>query len=240
MKRGSTMLFVSYLRLSKKLLLQNQYGIDGQRQKINQYLSGLGGENIIIHEFIEYETGSSKRKCPQLKAALQKCKDTGATLITWKIDRLGRNLNQITEILDSGVPFIASETPSLDKFGLQILGAVAEKELEDISNRIRSALHVAKASGVKLGADSEQAKKLANLSAKSRRKQADEFAMGIYNKIQKIEKHSTKKYNNTQMADALNRRRIFTRNGCLWYSHQIARVKSRAKHLLNPGEHHDR
>lgn len=230
------MLFVSYLRLSKKLNLQNQYGIDGQRQKINQYISGLGGENIIIHEFIEYETGSSKRKCPQLKEAIQKCKETGATLITWKLDRLSRNLNQITEILDSGVPFIASETPSLDKFGLQILGAVAEKELEDISNRIRSALNVAKASGVKLGADSARAKELSKLAAKERRKQADEFALGIYNKIRKIEKHSSKDYNNTQMADALNRRRVFTRKGCLWYSHQIARVKSRAKHLLEKGE----
>lgn len=232
------MLFVSYLRLSKKLLLQNQYGIEGQRQKINQYLSGLGGENIIIHEFIEYETGSSKRKCPQLKAALQKCKETGATLITWKIDRLGRNLNQITEILDSGVPFIASETPSLDKFGLQILGAVAEKELEDISNRIRSALQVAKKSGVKLGANKEQAKELAKLSAKARRKQADDFALEIFEKIEKIEKHSTKKYNNSQLADALNRRRVFTRKGCLWYSHQIARVKSRARNLLKTGEQH--
>ena len=91
---------------------------------------------------------------------------------------------------------------------------------------------------MKLGADSEQAKKLARLSAKSRRQQADEFALEIYRKIEKIEKHSTKKHNNTQMADALNRRRVFTRNGCLWYSHQIARVKSRARNLLKTGDNH--
>ena len=229
------MLFVSYLRLSKKLKGQNQWGIEGQRQKINQYISGLGGENIIIHEFVEYETGSAKRKCPELKAALQKCKETGATLITWKIDRLGRNINQITEILDSGVPFIASETPSLDKFGLQILGAVAQKELDDMSHRIRSALQVAKQSGVKLGCDRERALKMAKKSAQSRRKEADAFALEIYNKIKKIERHSNKEYNNCQLADALNRRRIFTRKGSMWYSNQIARIKSRASRLLENG-----
>ena len=223
------MLFVSYLRLSKNLANQKQYGISSQRDAISVYVNSLSGSNSIIGERVEYETGSSKRKCPQLLEALALCKETGATLITWKIDRLGRNLNQITSILDSGVPFVASSTPSLDKFGLQILGAMAERELDEISNRIKASLKVAKASGVKLGADKRRAKAMAKRSVSARREGADKFALEIINKIKQIQKHSGKKYNNTQLADKLNRSRIFTRSGCLWYSHQVARIKARAK-----------
>jgi DNA invertase Pin-like site-specific DNA recombinase len=223
------MLYVSYLRLSKNLGTENQYGIEGQRRAINQYLSS--GEHTILQEFIEYETGGKNRKCPQLNKALQACKESKATLICFKIDRLGRNLNQITRILDSGVPFIAAATPSLDKFGLQILGAVAEKELDDISFRIKHALAVAKSKGVKLGADKARAKQMARKSAESRRSDADMFALEIAAIINKIRKHSTKEYNNSQLADALNRRRVFTRRGSMWYSHQIARVLHRVKAL---------
>jgi len=221
-------LFVSYLRLSKNLAHQKQYGISSQRDGISQYINSLSGSNSIIGERVEYETGSSKRKCPKLLDALALCKETGATLITWKIDRLGRNLNQITSILDSGVPFVASSTPSLDKFGLQILGAMAERELDEISARIKASLKVVKASGVKLGADKKRATAMAKKSVASRRREADKFAAKIISKIDMIEKHSGKTYNNTQLADKLNRSRIFTRTGCLWYSHQVARIKSRA------------
>ena len=221
------MKYISYLRLSKKLDNQTQYGIQSQRGAISRYL--LGKEHTIVGEYIEYETGGAKRKCPELNKALKQCKSDGAILITWKIDRLGRNLNQITTILDSDVPFVAAATPDLDKFGLQILGCVAEKELSDISHRIKAALLVAKSNGVKLGADKARAKQMAMKSAETRRNDADKFALEIFNHISKIQKHSSKTYNNSQLADALNRRRVLTRRGKMWYSHQIARVVHRAK-----------
>jgi len=134
------MCFVSYLRLSKQLDGKNQYGIEAQRQSIAKYIASLSGSPSIIGEFVEYETGSRKRRCPQLKQAIRMCEDSGATLLIMKVDRLGRNLHQITSILESNIDFVAVETPNLDRFGLHILGAVAEKELEDISSRITRAL----------------------------------------------------------------------------------------------------
>ena len=229
------MLFVSYLRLSKQLNDRNQYGIDGQRKAIGDYVANNCSTGLISKEFIEFETGSRKRKCPQLKKAIETCRNTGATLLTWKIDRLGRNLHQITRILESDINFIAVSTPNLDRFGLQILGALAEKELEDISTRIKSALYIAKQNGVKLGADKTRAKAMSKKSVAVRKKAADEFAIEIWGVIEDIKKKSRGELNSSTIADKLNRLRIFTSNGSFWYPTQVIRVEKRIRKLQREG-----
>jgi len=225
------MCFVSYLRLSKQLAGKNQYGIEAQRQSIEKYIASLTGSPSIIGEFVEYETGSRKRKCPQLKQAIRMCEDSGATLLIMKVDRLGRNLHQITSILESSIDFVAVETPNLDRFGLHILGAVAEKELEDISNRITRALKVCKQKGVRLGATRERAKKMSAKASYLRQKEADEWAISIWKEIEIVETKSRGRINDTIIADKLNRKRVFTREGKLWYSVQVGRIRKRITRL---------
>tara|TARA_R110002110_G_scaffold298433_1_gene512828 strand:+ start:391 stop:792 length:402 start_codon:yes stop_codon:yes gene_type:complete len=115
------------------------------------------------------------------------------------------------------------------EFFLSLVESIATIEREKISDRTKHALAAAKSSGVKLGADKERALTMSKKSAQVRRHAADMFALGIFKEISKIKKHSSKAYNNSQMADALNRRHILTSRGKLWYSHQVARVLSRAK-----------
>jgi len=227
--------FIAYLRLSKQLTNSTQYGMTSQKEIIERFVASNYPNSKITEFFIEWETGSKKRKAVELNKALEKCSTTNSKLVVARIDRLGRDLHQITAILNSGVEFIAVETPNLDRFGLHILGAVAEKELTLISERIKKALAVCKANGVKLGADTQRAKEMSKKSVATRVKQADEFAVNAYKQIANFRNSSRTKLNNSQLADRMNRARHFTRNGCLWNSTQIARVLKRVEKLQMEG-----
>lgn len=227
--------FIAYLRLSKQLTNSTQYGMTSQREMIERFVASNYPNSQITDFFIEWETGSKKRKAVELNKALEACSQSGSKLIVARLDRLGRDLQQITSILNSGVEFVAVETPTMDRFGLHILGAVAEKELTLISERITKALAVCKAKGVKLGATPERARDMSKKSVEVRVKQADEFALTAYNKIINFRGNGKTKLNNSQLADRMNRARHFTRNGCLWNSVQIARVLKRVEKLQLEG-----
>ena len=56
-----------------------------------------------------------------------------------------------SQILESGVEFVAVDNPHANKLTVHILAAVAQHELELIAQRTRDALQAAKARGKKLG-----------------------------------------------------------------------------------------
>ena len=81
-------------------------------------------------------------------------------LVTWKLDRLGRNLKHLIIFLDDlqalGVAFVSlgegiDATTPAGKLQMHILGAIAEFERGRIVERVRAGLARAKAQGTKLG-----------------------------------------------------------------------------------------
>jgi len=86
-----------------------------------------------------------------LQKARAACRKHKSKLIIAKLDRLSRNLNFITSVMESGVEFVAVDNPHANKLTIHILAAVAEHEREAISERTKAALAAAKRRGVKLG-----------------------------------------------------------------------------------------
>jgi len=138
---------VSYDRVSTKSQSE-RHGLDAQRTIRAEYAAR--NNLVVIKEFVEVESGSNKER-PVLKEALNYCELTGCRLITARLDRLSRSLSFLGAILDSGVEIIICDFPNASRFVLNVLGCVAEYELERIRERTKNGLKAAKAKGVQLG-----------------------------------------------------------------------------------------
>ena len=139
--------YISYLRVSTEKQGEIGLGIQAQRDAVKRTF----GEPAT--EFVEVESGGKNNR-PKLKEAIAQCKAIGATLVIAKIDRLSRNVAFIANLMESGIQFKAADLPNLDHLTVHILAAVAQKERELISARVKAALTVLKKNGVKLGSPS--------------------------------------------------------------------------------------
>lgn len=172
--------FVSYIRVSTAKQGASGLGLDAQKEAISRYLNGGNWE--LLAEFVEIESGKKDGR-PELLKALQHCKNTGATLVIAKLDRLSRDLHFISSLQKAGVEFVACDMPSANKFTIHIFAALAEHEREMISQRTRSALAALKARGVQLGRPENltraAAEKGAVNASAARTAKADEFAAQV-------------------------------------------------------------
>lgn len=117
-------------------------------------LEAAGCERI----YQEKITGKTRQR-PELDACLNALRE-GDTLLVWRLDRLGRSLKDLVEIVTSleerGVGF-RSLTESIDttntsgKLIFHIFGALAEFERNLISDRTKAGLAAARARGRKGG-----------------------------------------------------------------------------------------
>src|SRR6185437_10968298 len=144
--------FVSYYRVSTQAQGRSGLGLEAQRSAVEHYLRCRDGK--LIREFTEIETGkgaNALERRPELRAALDLCRKQGAILVIAKLDRLARNVNFVTGLIESGVDFVAADMPHATKVMIQIHAVMAENERDQISARTKAALAAAKARGVKLG-----------------------------------------------------------------------------------------
>lgn len=140
--------FIAYLRVSTDKQGRSGLGIEAQRKAVSDYLNG--GNWQLLAEYVEIESGKRNDR-PQLLAALMHAKATGATIVIAKLDRLARNVAFISNLMESGVEFVAVDMPMANRLTVHVLAAVAEHEREMISQRTKVALAAAKARGTKLG-----------------------------------------------------------------------------------------
>jgi DNA invertase Pin-like site-specific DNA recombinase len=140
--------YVAYLRVSTEGQGRSGLGLEAQRAAVEAHAATTGGR--IVSEFVEVESGRRKDR-PQLAAALAACRTTRATLVIAKLDRLARNVAFVSNLMESGVEFVAADMPAVNRLTVHILAAVAEEEARMISARTRAALAAAKARGVRLG-----------------------------------------------------------------------------------------
>lgn len=174
--------FISYLRVSTDRQGKSGLGLEAQQEAIRGYLRGIHP----LKEFTEVESGKRADR-PQLLEALDACQSMGATLVIAKLDRLARNVAFISNLMESGVDFVACDFPQANRLTIHILAAVAEHEREMISVRTKEALKAAKARGVKLGTPknlTEEATKRGRIEAEKVRKgKADAFARKRFKEI---------------------------------------------------------
>jgi DNA invertase Pin-like site-specific DNA recombinase len=123
-------------------------GIEAQQSAVRAYLDG--GRWQLIGEYNEIESGKLNDR-PQLAAAIEQCKLTGATLVIAKLDRLSRDACFLLGLEKTGLDFVAADMPNANRLTVGIMAVIAQEERRMISERTKVALVAAKARGTQLG-----------------------------------------------------------------------------------------
>jgi DNA invertase Pin-like site-specific DNA recombinase len=139
--------YIAYLRVSTQKQGQGGLGMEAQQEAIKRFIRD---GDTLAGMFVEVESGRDCER-PQLTAAMEACRRTGARLLIAKLDRLARSVRFISTLMESEVKFTACDMPDADPFRLHIEAAIAEEEARKISARTKAALAAAKARGVRLG-----------------------------------------------------------------------------------------
>ena len=142
---------VTYLRVSTQLQGLDGFGIAAQRDAVERFSRAFGC--IIVSEYAEVETCRKDhlRNRPQLVLAVAHARRSKALLVIARFDRLARSVLVTSQLLESGVEFVACDNPHANRLTIHILAAMAEHEGHLISERTKAGLAVAKARGVKFG-----------------------------------------------------------------------------------------
>lgn len=227
------MKYVLYTRVSTDKQGIKGLGMQAQEEVINDFLKTQENPEVI-GTYAEAETGTKKRKRPQLHQALDLCKQQNATLLIANLSRLSRNVHFISGLVESKVNFVALDLPSCDKHMLFFLATLAEWEADTISKRTKAALDQLKKRGVKLG---PKFKKLtAEISAPHREEWnskekalAFDFAEKIYPTIKFFK---DKGYSNQRVAQELNAKNYPTYTGKgQWHTTTVQRCVARVQKI---------
>jgi DNA invertase Pin-like site-specific DNA recombinase len=221
--------FVAYYRVSTKMQGASGLGLDAQRAAVERHVAAVGGR-LVGEPFVEVESGR-KNDRPQLAAALAACRKHRAVLVVAKLDRLARNVAFISNLMDSGIEFVAADMPQVTRLTAHILSAVAEEEARMISARTKAALAAAKARGKKLGGYRENAgdvrphaKQGGTASGAVRREKAEARAADLAPVVEELRAAGD---TFRKIAEGLNARGIRAARGGEWSAIQVSRLLSR-------------
>lgn len=129
--------YIVYYRASTEKQ-RDGLGLDAQKQAITKFLENYGGNVIDTVEEI-VSGGSLDRK--GFDKALMLSKNTGATLLVHRIDRLSRSGFMTIALLEQEkVNFIEADAPNDSAFSKNIKFLVAKEEKEKIQSRVKGAL----------------------------------------------------------------------------------------------------
>lgn len=231
---GESRSFVAYLRVSTDKQSRSGLGLDAQQAAINAFLRQ--GDRLLTPPFVEVESGRNSDR-PQLAAAMERCRRTGATLLIAKLDRLSRDAHFLLGLQKAGVDFIAADMPTANRLTVGIMALVAEEEARAISARTKAALAAAKARGKKLGGDRgyrpaspPDAKAGGQASAAARGQAADRAAFRIAAAIEEAQQAGAVSLR--QIAAALTERGVPTPSGeGAWTATAVRRVIARAERI---------
>lgn len=138
--------FVSWRRVSTKMQGRSGLGLEAQSDIINHFIEIEKGE--LVQDFCEVYTGKDLAGCTELRKAIAKVKEIGATLIIAKTDRFRNTIEALqilNEVGENNIMFC--DLPKTDKFMLTLFFALAEREALIISIRTKQALKAKKEKG---------------------------------------------------------------------------------------------
>jgi DNA invertase Pin-like site-specific DNA recombinase len=211
--------FIAYYRVSTARQGRSGLGLEAQRAAVTNYLRGVHP----LQEFTEIESGRKNQR-PMLAEALVACRLQSAVLIIAKLDRLARNVAFVSNLLESGVEFIAVDFPQANRLTIHILAAVAEYEARLISERTRAALAAAKERGANLGGFRGRSGTVEDctLATVARVEKADQRARDLHPLLIKL--RSERGLSLAAIATELNARGITAPRGGRWIGSQVRRT----------------
>ncbi|SHG01343.1 recombinase family protein [Flavobacterium defluvii] len=221
--------FVAYYRVSRKEQGISGLGLSAQKSSVEKYVASQDG--IILKDYTEIETGTNKRERIEIHNAIELAKNERAILVIAKLDRLARNVNFVSSLMDAGVEFVAVDMPSANNFTIHIFSALAEQEAKLISSRTKLALAELKKKGVKLGSPK-------NLTNDARAKGIERIKSNAINNDRNRQAQSIilnckeKEMSYREIADYLNKLNFKTRNGNQFYGATVLQLYKRALSLV--------
>jgi len=132
--------------------------VSTEEQNLDLQLQALEAAGCV-KIFKDHGLSGAARARPGLASALAHVKDNDV-LVVWKLDRLGRSLSHLVEVIDAlrqaGVGFRSLQeqidtTSAGGRFYLHILAALAEFEREMISERTKAGMAAARRNGKHIG-----------------------------------------------------------------------------------------
>ena len=217
--------FITYTRVSTREQGKSGLGLEAQERDIELYLDNYVAEPYeVLETYTDIESGKHDDR-PELDKATSLAKETGATLLVAKLDRLSRKVSYVATLMeDKKLNFVVASMPYADKFQLHIYAALAEQERDFISIRTKAALAAAKERGVKLGG----ARPEAAVRHEAVKAVADRAAAKVIDQIRGYRK-SGKSY--SFIADQFNALGVATARGGKWYHKTVKQYEERLAEL---------
>ncbi|WP_338466365.1 recombinase family protein [Novosphingobium sp. ZN18A2] len=217
----------AYYRVSTEGQGRSGLGLEAQRQSVRSLCASRGWD--IVSEFTEVESGKRGDR-PQLQAALDHARLTGAKLVVAKLDRLSRDAAFTLKLRNSGVDFTCADNPDVNRLTIGLLAVINEDERERISERTKAALAAAKARGQRLGnpngaAALRRAGKGNAASVAAIKGNADAFAEGLRDTVGRIRAEGTTSL--AGIASELNARHMKTARGGKWHASSVRNLLAR-------------
>ena len=144
---GPARRYIAYYRVSTVQQEQFGFSIEAQRAAVQDYVSANPGS--VVAEFSEVMSGRKDSR-PELAKALSMCRIARAVLVIARLDRLSRNVEMISRLMESRLEFVAVDFPHANRFTIHILAAVAEYESLLSSERMKEII-AARKHGAKIG-----------------------------------------------------------------------------------------
>jgi DNA invertase Pin-like site-specific DNA recombinase len=220
--------YVVYYRVSTKEQGDSGLGLDAQRAAVEAFLTTNKAEEVPP-SFTEIESGKNNDR-PELRLAVDRCKQTGSTLLIAKLDRLSRNVafifNLKAELESAKVDFKALDLPEANTLMLGVMASMEQHERELISRRTKEGLRAAVAKGVKLGNPQNltaEARAKAH-AATSRNAREDQSVRHAWHFIQSLR---TDGMSYAKIALRLNEEGYRTRTGKLFHPQGVLNIYNR-------------
>ena len=219
-------LFICYYRVSTQKQGVSGLGLEAQKASVKNYIAHNG--NLIIGEFTEIESGKNNNR-PELQKAINLTKEKNGTLVIAKLDRLSRNLQFISSLMDAKVKFICCDMPDASELTIHIFAALAQWERKRISERTIEALNAKRLRepdhrfGTNNLTDEGYKKAYKTISSNARTDQSVRFA---YHFIKPLRDSG---HTLQQIADLLNSEGYKTRTGRSFFPMQVLNILNRFK-----------
>lgn len=230
--------FVAYYRVSKEWGKE----LATQKRAVKRHLKDLYPP---LADFTETETGKPGQKRPELRKAVDYCRQKRATLIVAKLDRLIHDLQFTGSLQKAEINFVCCDMPEATRETISLMVAVNRREREQASKRIKEALGAKRKKGVLLGANNpkvqaglmkwrkkkvlERVKQAKDKVGKKTKKSRTPIKRELADKriLQPIKTLLKAGYSYKKIAYAFNLSNTPTRQGKRWTAVQVFRVVKR-------------
>ncbi len=219
--------FVTYFRVSTQRQSRSGLGLEAQQAAVSAHLAAHKGD--VLASYTEVESGKIDQR-PQLVAALRRCRQTRATLLVAKIDRLSRTASFLFTLRDSGAKFQALDIPEANTLTLGVMIVMSQHERELIAKRTREALAARRAKGLPMGTPrdlSAYQERASELGCFANRAKAQERAKEIAPAIE--EARAAGHTSLRQIAAYLNDQGIQTPRGKAWTATAVRNAMEQLK-----------